>query len=180
MNSRPPPADQQIGYFEALGMLTELALHSALHRNWFVADIGINLVPALRTGQCKIYFDEHRMPTSFATWALVHDDDHKALRNHGRTPPPDRWASGAHLWFIDVVAPFGNVREIVRDLQRRHFPHLPVAHAVRRNVDGSMRRIQTWHNAMARHDQADGGLRPPAGQQAGMPGRSGTLRRQDR
>lgn len=160
MTSRPHHADERIDYFEALGMLTELALHSALHRNWFVADIGTNIVPALRAGQCKIYFDEHRLPTSFATWALVDDDGHAALKSHGRTPAPDRWTSGAHLWFIDVVAPFGNARQVVRDLQRQHFSHVPVAHAVRRNADGSMRRIQTWHNGLATQTEAGNASSP--------------------
>lgn len=153
MASSPLDGETSIGHFEALGMMTELALHSPIHRNWSIADIGRNLAPALRVGQCKIYFDERRLPISFATWALVDDECHEALRLRGETPAPDRWASGDHLWFIDVVAPFGDARHLIRDLQRNHFADIGRAHAVRRNLDGGFKRIQIWRN---------GGLRSPA------------------
>ncbi|WP_439500235.1 toxin-activating lysine-acyltransferase [Bosea sp. (in: a-proteobacteria)] len=149
MAGSPPDREASISHFEALGMMTELALHSPLHRNWSIADIGRNFLPALRVGQCKIYFDERRSPISFVTWALVDDACHEALRLRGETPAHDRWASGARLWFIDVVAPFGDARHLIRDLQRNHFAHLDRAHAVRRHIDGSFKRIQTWRNGLS-------------------------------
>ena len=135
-----------LGYFDALGMVTALAMASDFHRDWFISDIDYNVVPALRVGQCKIYLDDHRQPTAFVTWALVDEESHEQLRLCGRTPPLEKWSSGQHLWFVDAIAPFGSPFHIIRDLQRNHFAHLSQAHAVRRNPDGSIKRIQIWRN----------------------------------
>ena len=122
---------------------------SQLHRSWYVSDIEHNIFPALQTGQCKIYLDDDGLPTACVTWALVNDEDHEALLQKGQTPPPERWAIGRNLWFIDAIAPFANPIGIVRDLQRNYFAHHSCAHAVRRNCDGGIRRIQTWRNPMS-------------------------------
>lgn len=144
MAGSAPAPDRKIDYFEALGMMTQLALQSPLHRRWYIGDIEVNFLPALHAGQCKIYLDENRLPTSLVTWALVDDEASTLLKEHGRTPPHDRWSAGDNLWFIDVIAPFGHPRHLIRDLHDNHFPAVDVAHAVRRNPDGSIRRIQTW------------------------------------
>lgn len=139
---------RRIGLLESLGAMTALALQSPLHSGWRVADLGRHLLPALRSGQSKVYFVDGE-PRAFVTWALVDAEGDAALRRHGRTPAPDRWTCGDHLWFIDVVAPFGGGRSLIRDLQRNHFAHVARAYAVRRNPDGSLKRISEWR-ALAR------------------------------
>lgn len=144
--------DRSIGFFEALGMMTAVAMASD-YRDWSVSEIEACLVPALQAGQCKVYFDENNLPMAFVTWALVDDECHNALYLHGQNPPPDRWTSGSNLWFTDIVAPFGNTLHIIRDLQRNHFPHLH-AHSIKRNGDGSIKRIKVWRNALARSSRS--------------------------
>jgi cytolysin-activating lysine-acyltransferase len=139
--------DQPLGRFETLGMVTALAMTSG-YRNWYLEDIERNLLPALQAGQCKIYLDDERRPTAFVTWALVDEECHEALRLRGRNPPPDRWASGGNLWFIDVIAPFGNALAVIRDLQRNHFAHVSRAHSIKRNADGGINRIKVWRNTV--------------------------------
>ncbi|WP_245525649.1 toxin-activating lysine-acyltransferase [Mesorhizobium sp. M00.F.Ca.ET.216.01.1.1] len=138
--------NERIGYFEALGMVTALALASELHRDWSISDVDHNIIPALRVGQCKIYRDDRGQPTACVTWAVVDKETHSELLLFGRTPPSGKWSSGPHLWFIDAITPFGHPIHLVRDLQRNHFAHLREAHAIRRNPDGSIKRIQTWRN----------------------------------
>ena len=150
MNMADTLADSvTIGYFEALGMITALSMASS-YREWFVHDIERNLVPALVAGQCKIYLSDRREPTAFATWALLDEECHDALRLHGHNPPPDRWSCGKNLWFIDVVAPFGTALDLVRDLQRNHFFDFQRAYAIRRAEDGGIRRIQVWRKRVIR------------------------------
>lgn len=138
--------NRPLGFFETLGMMAALSMESE-YRHWSVADMEINFVPALQTGQCKIYLDEVQRPVAFVTWAFVDDECHGALYNRGENPPPDRWTSGNHLWFIDIVAPFGNVPRIIRDLQRNHFPGHH-AYSVKRNQGGTVERIKVWRNSL--------------------------------
>lgn len=79
--------DRSIGFFEALGMMTAVAMASD-YRNWSVSEIEAYLVPALQAGQSKVYFDEDSLPMAFVTWALVNDEYHNALYLHGQNPPP--------------------------------------------------------------------------------------------
>ena len=134
------------GSFEALGVITALALASTYHRIWQVRDIEHNILPAIAAGQYKIYLNDERRPAAFVTWAFVDDDSHQNLIQHGHTPPADKWCSGGRLWFIDLLAPFGGAHHVIRDLQRNHFPHLAVARSIRRNTDGTIRRVNIWRN----------------------------------
>ncbi|WKL27105.1 toxin-activating lysine-acyltransferase [Sinorhizobium meliloti] len=60
-------------------------------------------------------------------------------------PPPGKWASGNHLWFIDIVAPVGNILpRIKRDLHQNYFADHNKAYAIRRKADGAIRRVQVW------------------------------------
>lgn len=59
--------------------------------------------------------------------------------------PPGKWASGNHLWFIDIVAPVGNILpRIKRDLHQNYFADHNKAYAIRRKADGAIRRVQVW------------------------------------
>ncbi|WP_245517121.1 MULTISPECIES: toxin-activating lysine-acyltransferase [unclassified Mesorhizobium] len=129
-------------------MVTALAMASN-YRNWHVADIVHNIVPALRVGQGKIFLDDQRRPTAFVTWALVDDECHNNLRCHGQNPPDDRWCSGSHLWFIDILAPFNNVRSIIRDIQYQQFPDVRCAYSIRRDAAGGIRRVNVWKSISA-------------------------------
>ncbi|WP_273795169.1 toxin-activating lysine-acyltransferase [Brucella intermedia] len=125
--------------------MTHLALQSPLHRGWNIADIETNFLPPLQYGQCKIYFYETGLPRAFITWALLDDDTHNQLQIDGITPPPEKWVSGKHVWFIDLIAPHGDALRVVRDIQRNHFPGIQ-CHSIRRNLDGSIRRRSDWRN----------------------------------
>ncbi len=144
---------ERVPFFEALGMITSLMMNSR-YESWLVSDIACNIMPALRVGQCKIYFDGTGAPSAFVTWACVDDASHDALRLEGRNPPPEKWTSGRNLWVIDLVAPFGNTFYVIKqDLYRSHFKGYDVAHAIRRNPDGSVRRIQVWRRRGGRAAQ---------------------------
>ncbi|MDE1475890.1 toxin-activating lysine-acyltransferase [Xenorhabdus bovienii] len=135
--------ETQIGFFDALGMMTCLALRSPYHREWTLADIETNFLPALMKNQYKIYFDHNEHPKAFITWARVDDATHHGLIENGITPNANKWSSGHHLWFIDLVAPFGDAFKVVRDMQKNHFPNIH-CHSIRRNLDGSIRRRSKW------------------------------------
>ncbi len=146
---RDSAVDGRLNGFEALGMMTALAMECR-YRNWSIADLETNVLPALRCGQSKIYLDRNEWPGAFITWALVNDECHHVLMRDGRNPPDDRWCAGPHLWFIDIVAPFVSPYSIVRDMQRNRFPGCARAHSIRRNAAGEVARVNVWCNLDAK------------------------------
>lgn len=132
--------------FEALGMIVAVAMDSH-YSDWSIAEVEQYLVPALKAHQCKVYVDDRNGPAAFVTWALLDDECHQAMLQ-GKNPPPDRWRSGENLWFMDIVAPYGDAPRIIRDLQCNVFPDRH-AHSVKRSPDGSIVRIKKWRNALA-------------------------------
>ena len=147
-----PAPNRRLGPFEALGMMTALAMECR-YRRWSVIDLEVNILPALRCGQSKIYLDPEQRPMGFLTWALVDEECHHALMMEGRNPPDDRWCSGPHLWFVDIVSPFGSPYPIVRDMQRNGFPDFARAYSIKRNAAGEIVRVNVWRNlGAARED----------------------------
>ncbi|NLS17305.1 toxin-activating lysine-acyltransferase [Rhizobium sp. P40RR-XXII] len=136
---------RKLGATEALGSMAFLTLQSPLHRRWLLADLERNFVPALKTGQCKIYFFGPDNPKAFVTWTLVDDVTHLKLMSDGLTPDESKWASGDNLWFIDVVAPHGDAAMVIRDLRQNHFSGQN-GYSIKRNPDGSINRIKKWCN----------------------------------
>ena len=146
--------DRQIGFLEAFGAMTFLSFESELHRNWYVYDLAVNFVPALQAGQVKIFFDEENgFPTAFVTWALLDDETHEKLLLDGITPPPEKWNSGEHLWFIDFLSPFGNPYKLIRELQLASFSGFETANFISRNSDGSIRKIRTWKSSLHKSEK---------------------------
>ncbi len=141
------PEGRRYGFFELFGMMVAISLDSH-YRTYSVDQLGSYLIPPLDARQFKIYLDEGGRPGAFVTWALVNEEHHRALREKGTNPPPDEWNSGHYLWFTDLVAPAGDVRAIVRDIQTNIFPDRH-AHSIRRNSGGGIRRICTWRNVLS-------------------------------
>lgn len=130
-----------------------LAFESEFHRTWTLSDVERNLIPAILLGQYKFYFLESNRACAFATWALVDDETHRQLLLDAITPEIEKWNSGGNLWFIDIIAPFGDALSVVRDLQRVVFRKADGAHSIYRNPDGSVRRYRRWRNALSGREQ---------------------------
>jgi cytolysin-activating lysine-acyltransferase len=141
------PEGRVYGFFEIFGMMTAISLDSH-YRHYSVEQLGSYLIPPLDARQFKVYLDGRGRPAAFVTWALVDEQHHRALHDEGINPPASAWNSGSNLWFTDLVAPAGDVRAIVRDIQKNIFPDRH-AYSIRRNSVGGVRRICTWRNALS-------------------------------
>jgi cytolysin-activating lysine-acyltransferase len=140
------PPGRVYGFFEILGMMTAISLDTH-YRNYSLEQLGSYLIPPLDARQFKVYLDDKGRPAAFVTWALVDGQHHRALHDQGINPPPGKWSSGSNLWFTDLVAPAGDVRAIVRDIQKNIFPDRH-AYSIRRNAVGGVKRICIWKNAL--------------------------------
>jgi cytolysin-activating lysine-acyltransferase len=126
-----------------LGAMTWLMSQSPYHRHWTAHDIHTEIVPALILQQYRIYQDEAGNPVGFVTWAELTADAVEALTTRRRTLQFDDWRAGDTLLFNDFVAPFGHGTWMVNELRQHVFPDRS-ALSLRRNPDGSIRKINRW------------------------------------
>ena len=105
----------------AMGPVIMLYLQSSHRRYQFIGDLEWLLLPPLVTGQCKLYMKKE-YPISFISWAFLDEAAEKRLFANGGKLRPEDWKSGDRLWLMDVVAPFGGVENMLRDIQKNEFP----------------------------------------------------------
>ena len=91
----------------------ELMMMSPVHRKWS-ADEFIRFVctPLILR---QYHFTKDRK--AWASWAFFSEEVAHAFMNRTRKLTPEDWQSGNVLWFIDLLAPHGNVRELVTDIR---------------------------------------------------------------
>ena len=104
-------AKRELAKLPLLGPVAWLLARDQQRRFNFFADIDWRYTPPLVLDQCKLY-NRSEVPWAFVSWAWVDNAVDQRLRSGVPTIAPHEWQAGPHLWFIDVLAPFGGTREI--------------------------------------------------------------------
>jgi len=136
----------------ALGPVLLLYMQSSHRRYQFIADLEWLLMPPLIAGQCKLYMKKE-YPVSFISWAFLNQEAEKRLLQNGGKLRPDEWNCGDRLWVIDIVAPFGDVDNMLRDLQVNEFPGRVISLAAPDPKTGGIT-VRTLQPLKGRGDQA--------------------------
>jgi cytolysin-activating lysine-acyltransferase len=131
-------ADEVLKHLPAMGPILLLYMQSPHRRYNFVADLEWLLMPPLIRGQCKLYMKQN-YPISFASWAFMSKEAEKRLLGNGGRLRPGDWQSGDRLWIIDLVAPYGGVEDMLRDLRRNEFPDRTIRLVVPDPATGGIR-----------------------------------------
>jgi cytolysin-activating lysine-acyltransferase len=133
-----------IDYFASVGYALELLAQSPYHRQHKLGDyFGTEVLPALWAGQCRFYVTQEGAPTAMVTWAWLSKDVEHDILASGRALSHREWTCGDRLFFNDWITPYGNIREVAHDMTHNIFPD-QIATSLRRNMDGSVRRINRW------------------------------------
>ena len=127
--------------YTLIGELAEIAMHTPVLAEMELRFLHEVFLRPYDLGQLRRWHRAERI-VGVATWAWLRDTAADAMLAEGGVAP-DAWQSGDQLWFIDVIAPFGDMRAISRDL-RSPFPGV-TGHSVRWNEDGSVRKIGRFH-----------------------------------
>ncbi|MFZ1727590.1 MAG: toxin-activating lysine-acyltransferase [Albidovulum sp.] len=123
------------------GAMFYLASMVAHHRARSLAAAVATLEPALRLGQYHI-FRSNGFPRAFVTWAgLDEARERRFALDHSPLAPED-WNTGASIWLVDFVAPFGHFDQMVEQLTRN--PKLDRLRALWHDADGEGYRIVEW------------------------------------
>ena len=149
----------------SVGYALELLAHSPYHSQLEVGPyFDIEIMPPLERNQVRFYISEEGVPNGMVTWAWLSKEVELEVHQTGRALSADEWLCGDRLFFNDWIAPFGGSRKIAHDLVNNIFPN-HTASSLRRNKDGSVRKVNRWLGAKAKNwkkiDQAETFSRPP-------------------
>ena len=125
-----------------LGPVVWLYMHAPSHKHLFVADIEWMLVPPMTLNQYKLYMKEEA-PLAYASWAFVDEETEKRLLSGRVRLAPKEWRSGDRLWLIDLVAPFGGGKDVLKDIRDNIFPNRPIKQLLP-DADGKGVRPVEW------------------------------------
>jgi len=112
-----------------LGPIVWLYMHAPSHKHLFLTDIEWMVIPPLTLTQYKLYMKEEA-PLAYASWAFVNEETEKRLLSGRVRLAPKDWKSGDRLWLIDLVAPFGGGKDVLKDLRDNVFPSRPIKQLV--------------------------------------------------
>lgn len=134
----------KIDHYAGVGYALELLATSEYHRQFPLgAYFRTEILPALWRGQVRFYLTDDSFPTALVSWAWISDAVEREIHRTGRPLADGEWDCGDRLFFNDWITPFDNVREVLRDMTHNVFPN-QAATSLRRNPDGSVRRINRW------------------------------------
>jgi len=133
-----------IDYYASVGYALELLAQSEYHKQFEVGDyFRVEILPALWCGQARFYVTNEGIPTAMVTWAWLSPEVERDVLQTGRALANEEWNCGDRLFFNDWITPFDNIREVLHDMTHNIFPD-EVATSLRRNPDGTVRRINRW------------------------------------
>lgn len=133
-----------IDYYAANGYALELLAQSQYHKELSLGDyFRTEILPPLWSNQVRFYLTAEGIPTAMVTWAWLTSEVEADVQATGRALTRDEWNCGGRLFFNDWVTPYDNIREVLHDMTHNIFPD-EVATSLRRNPDGSVRRVNRW------------------------------------
>ena len=115
--------------------LAQLLADSPYHRNMTEAGIWKFVEAPIRFGKAIIVKDGEDV-VGFSTYAFLHEHQVEGYLNKTRKLKSiDFMRENGELWFIDFIAPYGNAREVLKEVKTefgRRYPHIYSAKMFRR------------------------------------------------
>jgi cytolysin-activating lysine-acyltransferase len=91
------------------------------YKVWTADQINRCVVPPVNLHQCTGIFEDGYL-VAWVSWAWMDRENASKFLDGCYTMSPESWSSGDELVFMDCIAPFGHVRELMR-ICRQLFPH---------------------------------------------------------
>lgn len=122
LNVYDPPNNEKKSENTMIGDAALVMGASKIHSQYPLSYLKKSILEAIRQGNIKFYFDIDGLPVGYVTWAyLDHQSQMELLKSHGISVRPIDWNCGDLLWIVDLLAPFGHIKYILRDLRDEVF-----------------------------------------------------------
>ena len=144
----------KLDYYICVGYALELLSKSPYHLQHDIGEyFRTEVLPAIWNNQIRFYVTDAGIPTAMLTWAWLSEEVEAELHETGRSLSREEWKCGDRLFINDLAAPYENSREVIKDIKNNFFADHCVT-SLRRNMDGSVRRVNRWIGAnVARNQQ---------------------------
>ena len=140
-----------LDFYTQLGFAVDLLSQSKYHsQRPFGPYLRNEILPALSNGQARFFVTDSGSPAALVTWAWLDGDTLTDLQNTGRSLALYEWNCGTNLFFNDWIAPYGTTHALFLEFYNRVFPEVNEATSLRRNPDGSVRRVNQWRRSGGR------------------------------
>jgi hemolysin-activating ACP:hemolysin acyltransferase len=131
---------------EKRGVIAHLMAKSKQYRNLPFSALSVRVDPALVTNQLAIFYRwNDGVAVGYVTWALLAPDVEQRWVNAPKgSLHASEWNEGETLWLMDFLALPGYCEDIVEFISQNMFAGHAQAYSLRRNLDGSVRKISCW------------------------------------
>lgn len=143
LSTRPGATGPSDAQLLSLGKLFFLASYCPLHRKFPTAALSRLFAIAVNNDCVRFFENEDKKTSAALIWARLSEDVADRMIQD-RVPPGEAdWVSGNTLWFLDLLAPFGQGRQIARHIARHPpaerfcFARIDDAGRVRKVVQGN-------------------------------------------
>jgi len=111
----------QIDTNTALADGLELFRQSKWHKNYNVEDVYRYLIAPLKYNRIRLYY-QYGKPIGLVTWCWLSQENGKKFLNNNYYITKDDYVSdtGEELWGIELIAPYGDVRQVVNLTRKEH------------------------------------------------------------
>ena len=132
--------EKKIDLLSAISLMST----SKIHKDLKLSDIDRLIAAPIALGQYRLWFIDG-WPVCYSSWGYLSPEARdRHLARAGLVRAAD-WNSGDELWFMDFIAPFGNVQKYVRDLYKQ-FPMHKIAFTSRSYGTGKVQRLGSYRN----------------------------------
>jgi len=125
---------------EAAGVACFLSRFSSVHSKYTIAQMAHRLEDSIRNNRFRYYSTQENGPIGFCAWTYLSDETLEQIFQTGREIRQEEFGQGSNLFFVEMLAPFGHFKWIVRDLKKNKavlFPNKKVGHSLRVRSDSA-------------------------------------------
>lgn len=130
----------------AIGKLQFLASYCPQHRRWPSYALARLFHPAVNQGCVRFFENDAGRTAAALIWARLSDETSTRMLQKKSPPLESDWTTGDTLWFLDLLAPFGNGGHVARHIARNppnepfFFARFDDTGALQRVVQGNARK----------------------------------------
>lgn len=141
-----PKKKPDANIMEKRGTMAYLLSRNEKYQTYPFAVLNEWIDPPLLTNQFAVFYRwNDSVPIGYITWAFLAPDVEERWKNDPQVSlHPSEWNEDGALWIVDFLAPPGYCADIVEFIGQELFAGYDRAYSLRRNADGSVRKISCW------------------------------------